>query len=196
MGRRWMILVTAVLAVGQVRAQEPPSTAPPAGAEGPPTASVPDSSNSMLERPSLRSRLQAGGPDQPLVEPEQPHRKSRSRSAVWRTRDSPSRALTEPGHPLLRLVRRAATPARRNLVRETPRHRLETGPIRRGEARNQSAPTRRPWTSLRAPVHSGGFSVSTGTPGSALRCLARRLERSPLRRPKPGSLGTQQPRNH
>jgi porin len=62
MGRRWMILVTAVLAVGQVRGQEPPSTAPPARAEGPPTASVLDSPEPLLERPSLRSRLASWRP--------------------------------------------------------------------------------------------------------------------------------------
>jgi hypothetical protein len=52
-----MLVVALVLAVGQVRAQEPSGTAPLTEAADPPSAGVPESPGLARPRPSLRSSL-------------------------------------------------------------------------------------------------------------------------------------------
>src|SRR5260370_21929801 len=54
---RWMIVVVAVLAVGNSRGEEPAPTAPIAAEAGTPTAGVPESSGVLRGRPFLGSRL-------------------------------------------------------------------------------------------------------------------------------------------
>ena len=59
---RWLTVVAAVLAAGQVRGQEPPLPAPPAEAAGSPTASAAASPDSIRARPSLSSRFASWRP--------------------------------------------------------------------------------------------------------------------------------------
>ncbi len=58
----WVFVVAAMLAVGQVRAQELAPTAPETEAPDPPIASASESSGFLRPRPSLRSRLASWRP--------------------------------------------------------------------------------------------------------------------------------------
>ena len=200
-----LLVVAIVLAVGQVRRQEPTGTAPFTEAADPSIASIPESSGFLRPRPSLRSRLASVRPiSRWLSRRSAPQDQEPVSSPVAENPPQPAESIGGSTPPV---------PIGNPMEGEFPTippapgdPAAATADGVAGENRGSEpiSATRPPWTSLRAPVRSGGPSASAMTPASGLEasgsatrvasCPAARIRASGPSTALPSSTSTSMPK--